>query len=356
MPFDPAARILLAAVFILVAGPASSAPSAGGPEIVVDVGTGAVLHAADADRRWPPASLTKLMTLYTVLAAVAEGRIAFGDPVAMSAEAKKRPPSSSPLSPGEAVRLDDALRILVLKSANDMAVAVAETVSGSEAAFVAEMNGRAAVLGMSSSVFANASGLHDPRQATTARDMAVLAVALAGIPAADALFSVQRISVEGRTVESHNGLVGRMSGVDGMKTGYVCASGFNVVTSASRGGRRTIAVVFGHPSSTSRDARTMELLERGFSDVRSDVFLFDAHAGSSDAPADISRSVCANGSLRTGKTMARGVDPSRYRSMPRRLSGLVPIRVFPSVEALARDVRSSAADAALPRPVVDFAP
>jgi D-alanyl-D-alanine carboxypeptidase len=326
--------LVVAALCFLPVASASARPFEGGPEIVVDVDTGAVLESRDADRRWPPASLTKLMTLYTVLAAVAEGRINFADPVVMSAEAKRRPPSASPLVPGQTVRLDDALRILVVKSANDMAVAVAEAVSGTEAAFVADMNRRAASLGMSSSTFVNANGLPDPRQAVTARDMAVLAVALSGIPAADSLFAVQRIKVGTHTYESHNGLTGRVRGVDGMKTGYVCSSGFNVVTSATRGGRRTVVAVFGHPSSTSRDARAMQLIEGGFAARKAAGNIREPHVLDKGPPADLSRTICSGGSLKTGKTIANGVDVASYKAAVRRLSGLVVIPVFPSPAAM----------------------
>jgi len=248
---------LAAATLVALPGAAAAAP-----ELVVDLGTGRVLHAHQAQASWHPASLTKLMTAYVALRAVAAGELAWDSPVTLSSVAVRAPPSRTGLPAGTRLALSDALRVLMVKSANDVAVAVAEAVSGETAPFVARMNAEAARLGMGATRWTNPHGLHDPSQVTTARDVAVLAGAIRReFPQADPLFSIPAVLLNGVRMPNHNKAVGRVAGIDGMKTGYVCASGFNVVTTAVRDGRRVAVVLLGRDSPLERDARASLLAD-----------------------------------------------------------------------------------------------
>lgn len=257
-----AAAALLTA---LLAVPCLSAARAAGPQIVVDADTGVVIAASGADVSWHPASLTKLMTAHLALLAVEAGRLSMASPVTVSAAAAAQPPSRLGLSAGTRLTLLEAMTAMLVRSSNDMAVVVAEAVAGSEGPFVALMNREAKELGMTATRFADANGLDDGRQVTTARDMAVLSLAvLKRHPAYAGLFSVKSATVQGKAIRNTNGLLGK-DGVDGMKTGYVCASGFNIVATAKRNGRRLLAVVLGEGSSRRREAAAARLLDFGFS-------------------------------------------------------------------------------------------
>ena len=232
---------------------------------VADMETGEVLHARRADAPRYPASLTKLMTLYMVFEALEAGDLALEDTLTASAEAAARPASDLGLAAGDTLTVDEAIRALVVQSANDAAVVIAEHLSVDEARFAAAMTERAAALGLAATRFANASGLPDQRQRTTARDMARLAYALRrDFPQHWGYFSETRFSWDGRTHRNHNTLIGRVDGVDGLKTGYIRASGFNIAATAERDGRRLIAVIMGGASPAVRDAHARELIEAGF--------------------------------------------------------------------------------------------
>jgi D-alanyl-D-alanine carboxypeptidase len=236
-----------------------------GPTLLVDADSGRVLHAIDAFEPWYPASLTKMMTAYVVFRAIEAGRITLDTPVLISEEALRQPPSKMGFPVGTGVTIDDALRMLFVKSANDIAVALAEGVSGSVPAFAEEMNRAAASLGMTGSHFTNPNGLPDERQWTTARDLAVLARAmLKQFPQHASFYSIPAIRIGKRFMRNHNNLLGRYEGVNGIKTGFICASGFNVVTTASRNGRQLIAVVLGAPRAARRAEITAAILEEGF--------------------------------------------------------------------------------------------
>jgi len=265
------ARRCLAALFalcaglsLLAAGPAAAQPSKL-PWLVVDRASGEVLMANKPFDRWFPASLTKLMTVYVTLRAIAAGEIAAGSPVTMSKNAAAAPPSKTGYEPGTVVRVDTALKILIVKSANDMAVALAESVAGSEAAFVARMNAEAKRLGMTDSNFTNSNGLHSAKQYVSARDMAVLSrQILDEFPSMIPVFAIPAIAEGGKAEYSYNLLLERFAGADGMKTGFVCASGYNIVASATRGGRQVIAVLFGTFSQQERAEEAARLLLAGF--------------------------------------------------------------------------------------------
>jgi len=231
--------------------------------IVVDAASGAVLHEEAADALRYPASLTKMMTLYLLFDAVSTGRVTLDTPLTVSAEAVARPPARIGVKAGRPITVRQAISALAVKSANDVAVVVAENLAGSESAFAQRMTAKARSLGMRRTRFVNASGLPDPRQVTTARDMAILARALKSRHAGYArAFTARSFTYEGRTFEATNNLLGRVAGVDGIKTGYIRLSGYNLAASARRGGKRVIAVVFGGESERARDREVTALLER----------------------------------------------------------------------------------------------
>jgi len=232
---------------------------------VADANTGEVLHSRLADARRYPASLTKMMTLYLLFEAIEDGELSLTDTLTASRIAAGQQPSNLNLSAGDTITVETAIRALVIKSANDVAVIVAEELAGTERAFAVEMTARARELGLSNTTFRNASGLPNSRQVTTARDMARLALALRrDFPQYLPYFSERSFSYNGRTYRSHNNLIGRVEGVDGMKTGYIRASGFNIATTAVRGDTGLVAVVMGGPTAAYRDAHAEQLIEAAF--------------------------------------------------------------------------------------------
>ena len=230
--------------------------------VVVDAATGEVLFSRHADSSRFPASLTKMMTLYLLFEALDSGRLSLSDTIPVSDYARSRPPSKLGFKKGEELPVETAIQALATKSANDVAVAVAEQLAGSEAAFSAAMTAKARSLGMSGTVFRNASGLPDDDQVTTARDMAILGMSLQRrFPHYYGYFSRQSFVFRGKTVQGHNDLIGGVPGVDGIKTGYIRASGYNIVTSVARGGRRLVIVVMGGDSASSRNAHVRDLID-----------------------------------------------------------------------------------------------
>ena len=241
-------------------------PSVDNPELLVDMQTGDTLYSTNAGKPWHPASLTKLMTAYVAFQAVAEGRLTLDSRVTMSVKAVSQAPASSGLPAGDSVTLKDALYIMLVKSANDMAWAVAETVgNGDVDAGVAQMNATAARLGLTGTHYDNPNGLPDEGQVTTARDLAVLAIDLRRtFPQYDDIFRTQAVSIGKVTLRTSNLMLKKFSGMTGMKTGYICGSGLNIVATANRGGRELLAVVLGGTSERERDQTAAHLLLRGF--------------------------------------------------------------------------------------------
>jgi D-alanyl-D-alanine carboxypeptidase len=238
--------------------------AAANPTMVVDVGSGRVIAHQEAFRKWYPASLTKLMTAYTTFRSMRSGELSPETVVVMSKHAADQPASKMWFRPGSKLTLDSALKLLIIKSANDVAVAIGETVSGSEAAFVQRMNQEALRLGMTSTRFVNPNGLPGKGQYTTARDMALLATAIRReFPEYAGYFALEGVTTGKKDYPNFNLLVGRFPGADGMKTGYVCASGFNQVSSATRNGRTVISVVLGADSLGARADLSAELLQKG---------------------------------------------------------------------------------------------
>ena len=240
-------------------------PIKASPSLVADLVTGEVLLQEDAARRWYPASLTKLMTAYVALKAVKLGKVTMDTPFVVSARAARAAPSKMGFNPGTEVTLDNALKMLMVKSANDIAITIAEGLSGSVEDFATDMNAAAAALGMSQSHFVNPNGLHDPAHVSSARDMAILARALyMDFPQQADLYGIGALKLGDKIIPTHNGLIGRYPGADGMKTGFVCASGFNVVASAQRGGRHLVVVVMGSPNARARTIKAAHLFDSGF--------------------------------------------------------------------------------------------
>ncbi|MBV9433145.1 MAG: D-alanyl-D-alanine carboxypeptidase, partial [Hyphomicrobiales bacterium] len=235
------------------------------PSLVIDQDTGAVISAQDATEPWYPASLTKLMTAYVVLDEIRAGRLAPDSLVVVSANAASQAPSKMGFRPGTVLTVDNALKMLLVKSANDIAVALAESVGGSVEGFAEMMNISAKRLGMADSYFMNPNGLPNLSHHSSAQDLAILARALlTEFPEHRDYFGIGAISLNGHVYHTYNGLLGRYAGADGMKTGFICAGGFNTVVSAQRGGRRLIAVVLGQPSASVRSVVTAALLDKGF--------------------------------------------------------------------------------------------
>ena len=237
-----------------------------GPSILFDVRTGQVIESDNPHARWYPASLTKLMTTYVAFRAVQSGEVTFLSPVRMSRTAANEPPSKMGYQPGTVLTLDNALKIIMVKSANDVAAAIGESLGGSKQGFADRMNAESQRLGMTGSHWVNAHGLHDDDQYTTARDLGILASALRReFPQYAGYFSIEGLSFGKQVIPSHNALVGAFEGADGMKTGYTCPSGYNLVASATRNGRTLMAVVIGATSVKARNKAAAAMLQRGFS-------------------------------------------------------------------------------------------
>ena len=233
--------------------------------IVVEAGSGQVLESANPDAPRHPASLTKLMTLYMAFEALRDRRITFDQYVPVSAHAASMAPTKLGLMPGTKITVDQAILGLVTKSANDAAAALGEMLGGSEDRFAQMMTLRARALGMTHTTFMNASGLPDPEQWTTARDLAILARRLiSAFPDDYRYFSTPSFTWQRRVIANHDHLLHSYPGADGMKTGYTQASGYNLVTSAKRGGVRLVGVVLGAAGSGERDAHMMTLLDEGY--------------------------------------------------------------------------------------------
>ena len=256
-------RILAAivAAAVLAIAPAATA----GPALLFEPSNGAVLYAEDADTQWHPASLTKIMTAYVTFSAIRDGTLTLDTKIECSKLANSQGPTKVGLAVGATMTVETALQALIMKSANDVAVMLAEAVSGSHEAFVDYMNGMAGRLGMTRTKFANANGLPDHEQVTTARDMAKLAAAVVrDFPQYAYMWSMREMRVGKLQLHTHNGLLTNYPGGDGMKTGFICDSGFNVVASATRDGRKLIAVVLGEATAHDRSVRAENLLQHGF--------------------------------------------------------------------------------------------
>ncbi|HEY9058078.1 MAG TPA: D-alanyl-D-alanine carboxypeptidase family protein [Aurantimonas sp.] len=279
--------------------PAMAAEDAARPmaSIVVDVETGKVLSQDRASERRYPASTTKLMTAYLALKALRDERAALDTPVVMTRRAAAEPPSKMGFQPGSVMRLDSALRMMLVKSANDVAYAIGQTIGGgSMDDFVAMMNDTARRLGMLDTRFINANGLPGDGQYSSAKDLAILGVAIRReFPAFSDFFNTEAISNGKRVMNNGNKLLGRFDGADGMKTGYICASGFNLVSSATREGRTLVAVVIGANGTIERERNSAEILEAGFkADLAKIDTTVDELPTATGEPLDVSGYICSS--------------------------------------------------------------
>lgn len=255
---------LIAMLALVAASPDPAAAKSKYAAMVLDANTGRILHARHADTPRYPASLTKMMTLYMAFDLIEKGRLSYNSRIRVSAQAAAQPPSKLGLEVGDTIRAIDAIKALVTKSANDIAVALGEHIAGSEANFARLMTQKARELGMKETVFKNASGLPNSDQVTTARDMITLALALQDhFPQHYELFKTRVFTYAGKTYRNHNTLLGRVEGVDGIKTGYIRAAGFNLVSSLRRDGKHVVAAVFGGKSARARNATMRALLSSG---------------------------------------------------------------------------------------------
>lgn len=286
------ARAAGAAAFL--AGLSGAAGAVTVPILVADVDSGRVIYSQAPTDPWYPASITKLMTTYVALDLVRQGRASMDTLITISPGAAAEPPSKMGFKPGTQLTLGNALKIIMVKSANDVAYAIGESLGGSVDNFASMMNDTAHRIGMQDSRWYNPNGLPDPRQWTSARDMAVLARALIrDFPDDHDLFSISAIQFGGAVIPNHNGLLGRYPGTDGMKTGFICSGGFNVVATATRGGRRIVAIVMGQPSARERDVKTADLFDYGFAQEGGNGPGLDALPASSvGAPPDMRPYVC----------------------------------------------------------------
>lgn len=353
-------RRMLAGAILSSALLAASQATAG-PAVMVDMNTGRVLEHESAFAPWYPASLTKLMTAYVVFRAVEAGEIQFDSPVRVSERASKEPPSKMGYRPGSVLTYDNAIKILMVKSANDVATAVAESVSGSRAAFARRMNEEARRLGMTGTNFVNAHGLHDDAQVTTARDLAVLALAMhTEFPQHAHYYAIEAISAGQALMENHNSLIGRFAGADGMKTGYTCPSGFNLIATATREGRTLLAVVIGEHSVESRADKAANMLARGFATAAAGSYLGQiAPAGNEPASAVNLRPVICTEEHWKAITEARGPEGKPVYTSPHLSEPTRPPTVVTVNLGGATGPESSApryADVPIPTPRPDFTP
>ena len=281
-----------------------------GPSLVFDPATGEVISQERAGEPWYPASLTKLMTAYLVFQKLRTGELKLDQKIAVSAVAAKQPPSKLGMPAGSSISVDLALQSLLVYSANDMAVVLAEAAQVSVQAFVRRMNDSAKSLGMTGSHFANPNGLFDERQVVTARDLALLVSAiLKEFPEYHRYFEQPHVAIGKRKLRNRNSLLRQMKTADGMKTGFVCNSGFNLVGSATDKGRRLVAIVFGAPTPQRRSDLAQLLLESSFARPPLPQHAKLASIGNSElgmlVPADMTDQVCKG---KNGISLARGTD------------------------------------------------
>jgi D-alanyl-D-alanine carboxypeptidase len=267
-------RLVLASVVAIALALPSTLPAQAAPRfsaLAVDARTGTILFSEDAGGLRHPASLTKMMTLYLLFQELKAGRVKLSTPLRVSRRAAAMAPTKLGLKPGTTITVEEAIKALVVKSANDAAATIAENLGGgSEAVFATRMTRVAHDLGMSRTTFRNASGLPNPGQVTTAKDMATLGLRLMrDYPQYYPYFRLTSFNFRGRTIRTHNRLVGNFKGTDGIKTGYIAASGFNLVTSTLRDGRRVVGVVMGAKSAGRRNAYMVAMLQRALGKAKS---------------------------------------------------------------------------------------
>nr|WP_307157413.1 D-alanyl-D-alanine carboxypeptidase [Rhizobium paknamense] len=297
---------------------------AGSAQLLLDARTGRVLASENPDALNHPASLTKMMTLYLTFDALRRGKLSWDSPVEFSKYASARPPTKLRVKPGDSITVREAVLGMIVLSANDAATAMAEKIGGTEENFAAMMTAKARQLGMPNTTFVNASGLPDDRQITTARDMSALAVALLrDFPREYQLFSTRNFAFRGRTINGHNNLMYRYKGMDGIKTGYTNASGYNLVSAVSDGSRRVIGVVMGGRTAASRDNIMAQLITKNItkastgnaliaSAVPGRPLLTAEATGSIPTPSDRERKITVDDVISANAVPPAPVPGSRY--------------------------------------------
>src|SRR6266550_665986 len=330
--------------------------------IVVDGNSGAVLQAANPDALRHPASLTKVMTLYLLFERLESGRLKLDSPLRVSEHAAEQAPTKLELKPGQAITVEDAIKSIVTKSANDAAVAVAENLAGDEDNFAKLMTHKAHALGMAHTKYVNASGLPDDDQITTARDQALLGRAIQErFPRYYKFFSTETFVYHGEAMRNHNHLLGAVDGVDGIKTGFTRASGFNLLTSLHRDGRYLVAVVMGGPSASERDERMRELIGAHIKEaaLRRTAPTIVEVAERHDEPATktpVARAERTVTASVNSRVVAGSNDPIRpllvktisYRTAPAQTASLTPMPALIPVVAHASAAQAAAAQPAAP--------
>jgi D-alanyl-D-alanine carboxypeptidase len=298
--------------------------------MVVDVKTGKTLHAINEDSLRHPASITKVMTLYMLFEQLERGRYTLESPLTISSFAASQAPSKLGLRPGSTIEVEDAIKAIVTKSANDVACAIGENIAGSEARFAEMMTQKAKALGMSRTHYANASGLPDADQITTARDLTILARAIQDrFPRYYRYFQTRSFAFRGRVIGNHNRLLGNVQGVDGIKTGYTRDSGFNLMTAAKLDDRQIVAIVLGGKSGASRDRIMADLVRQS---------LPRAYAGARQAPSTVEvaerarPAVVADGASRT-RTQVASADDEDVETTASTLHAGQPLDISPSRSA-----------------------
>ena len=328
MPF--ARRLHLSIISFVMSCLCLCLAAAANPMLLVDMDNLDVLYAEEAGQPWHPASLTKLMTAYVAFEEIQKGTVTLDTPVVLSRNAINQTPSKSGLPVDSALSLRDALYIMIVKSANDIAMGVAETVGGSEAGFVAKMNDVAARMGLNATHFVNPHGLHDPRQTTSARDLAVLSLYLRqNFPQYADMFGTDTVQLGKARLESNNALLTRFAGTTGMKTGYVCASGLNMVVTVERNGRRLLAVVLGGSSARDRNERTAELVLRGLSGAArpSGQSVLAVANNPAAPPVDMRSRICGKDAPTYVKTQEAAF-PMGLKGQPSYLNDVVPAHSY----------------------------
>lgn len=303
---------LFAGAFLLLMGGSASARYAA---IVIDADSGRIVHEVEATQRWYPASLTKVMTIYMTFAAIEAGRLQLHDTLSVSAHAARQPTSKLGLRQGQTISVENAIMAVTTRSANDAAVVLAERLGGSESQFAAMMTRQAQSMGMYNSAFQNASGLPDEGQISSARDLALLSAALIrDFPQYYRYFSATEFAYKGRVLPNTNKILKTYPDADGLKTGFTCGSGYNLIASARRGGRRLIGVLLGAHSSAERFRQMANLLDLGFEKSQLGAYgmpvaqLRDANF--TPPPFQLSSNRCA------GSAEQMGADSGSVRSEP----------------------------------------
>jgi D-alanyl-D-alanine carboxypeptidase len=349
MPAKRFARSLGLCVALLVS---FVAPASAIPMLLVDASTLQVLYAEDAGQPWHPASVTKLMTAYLAFAAIKDGRVTLDTPVTISQHAWNQAPAKSGLEVGDSVSLKDALYIMLVKSANDMAVAIAETIGGDEKTFVAQMNLMAKQMGMTGTHYDNANGLKSPGQISTARDLAIIALYVKrDYPEYAPIFTTQWVQLGTHKLETSNGMLQHFAGVTGMKTGFICQSGLNIVATVERDGRSLLAVVLGASSVRERNELAAQMFLRGLSGALGPTGQTVVDIADIDAePVDMSPLIC--GKKAKAYIKKRAADfPMGLKGQPSYLTDKIAGPTYHATE-----LSKVVSDVPMPRPRPDVTP